>query len=496
MSSYRQVFKSTALVGGAQVITSLISLIQTKALAVMLGTDGMGLAGLYAKAAGLVSGIAGLGIGTSGVRQIAEASATGDERRVARTVRTLRYTALSSGIIGTLVVLVFCAPIARFTFGDDKHAWGMAVVSLTLLFFNVSSGQIALLQGLRRLKEMATAEVIGAVFGMVVSIVLVYFMRERGVAWFLVAIAAFSMLTSWWFARQVSVAKLTFHWRELMAEAGGLVRFGAAMMIAAQIGAGVDYLSQVLVVHQLGLPAAGLYQATWAISTKYVRFILNAMAADFIPRLTAAEKDHPAANRMMNEQVEMGVLIALPGVLATMLLAPWVLQAFYSKDFVAAADLIRWQVIGVFLRVVIWPVAGIMVAKGLSKLFIATEIIFAVVNVALLFGCAKVWGLKGVGISFAVFYMLYSVAMVFVCRHLTGFSWSGRSVKILLPGCMAIAAVFCATCFLPVFWSLVLGAALTIAVTIGCLAGLQKLLGVNLWQALRRKLQPETASST
>src|ERR1035441_6481849 len=101
----------------------------------------------------------------------------------------------------------------------------------------------------------------------------------------------------------------------------------------------------------------------------------------------------------------MGVLIALPGVLATVLLAPWVLRIFYSKDFVAAAGIIRWQVIGVFLRVVCWPIGAVLIAKGKSKLFMATESIYAIINVALLYVCTKVWGLTGIGVAFALFYV-------------------------------------------------------------------------------------------
>ena len=73
MSSHRQIFKSTALIGGAQVINMGIGVVRTKALAVLLGPAGMGLAGLYMTATGLVGSVAGLGINASGVRQIAEA---------------------------------------------------------------------------------------------------------------------------------------------------------------------------------------------------------------------------------------------------------------------------------------------------------------------------------------------------------------------------------------------------------------------------------------
>jgi PST family polysaccharide transporter len=492
MSSYRQIFKSTALVGGTQVITTIIGIVRTKALAVMLGPTGMGLAGLYMSATGVVGSIAGLGIGTSGVRQIAEAAAKGDERQVACTVRTLRFAALVSGIVGTLVVLCCCVPIGRLTFDDDQHAWGVALVSLTLLFSNVSTGQIALLQGLRRLRDMVTAEIIGAVFGTMASIVLVYYMRERGVAWFLVAMAAFGIFTSWWFARRVPVANVTFHWRELIAEARGLIVLGVAIMIAGLVAAGVAYLSRVLIVRQLGLASAGLFQATWTLSTYYLSFILNAMSADFTPRLAAAEKDHAAVNRMLNEQVEMGVLIALPGVLATLALAPWVLHIFYSKDFVAAADIIRWQVMGVFLRVVCWPLGYVMIAKRKSLLFASVEIAWGAVNVGLVFLCVKLWRLEGIGIAFAVFYLFYTIGVFFICWRLTGFRWSATALQILAPAFLIVVAIFACTRFLPGRWGVGIGLAATAMAGMASLLALQKLLGVNLWQAVRRKFQPGT----
>jgi len=74
MSSHRQIFKSTALIGGTQVINMGIGIVRTKALAMLLGPAGIGLAGLYTSAVGIVGAMSGLGINASGVRQIAEAS--------------------------------------------------------------------------------------------------------------------------------------------------------------------------------------------------------------------------------------------------------------------------------------------------------------------------------------------------------------------------------------------------------------------------------------
>jgi antigen flippase len=69
MSSHRQIFKSTALIGGAQVINMGIGIVRTKALALVVGPNGRRLSRLYMTVTGVIGSIAGLGFNGSGVRQ-------------------------------------------------------------------------------------------------------------------------------------------------------------------------------------------------------------------------------------------------------------------------------------------------------------------------------------------------------------------------------------------------------------------------------------------
>jgi PST family polysaccharide transporter len=489
MSSHRQIFKSTALIGGAQVINMGIGIVRTKALALLLGPAGMGLAGLYMTAAGLVGSVAGLGINASGVRQIAEAAGTNDETRIARTIITLRRVALISGLLGMMLVLALAPLLSRTTFGDDKHVFGIALMSLTLLFGGISAGQNALLQGLRRLRDLAASQIVGVLFGTLVSIVLVWWLREQGIVPYLVAISAFGILLSWWFARRVPVQRVTVTWRETLAESRGLVGLGLAFTTAALIASGTAYLTRVLVQRQLGMEAVGIYTATWTLSTYYVGFVLGAMGTDFMPRLTAAAHDHTTMNRLVNEQTEMGVLIAVPGVLATLTLAPWVMKVFYSGAFVQGAEVVRWQILGVFLRMVSWPLGYVLIAKGKSLLFTLTELAFGVVNVGLILLCMKLWNLEGVGVSFALSYLAYTAMMAVVAWRLTGFRWSATALKILAPAVLILGVIFVCTRFLPERWGLGIGLVATTVVGTASLLALQKLLGVSLWQTARRKFQ-------
>ena len=104
-------------------------------MAVLLGPAGFGLMGLYGSIADLAVSIAGMGINSSGVRQIAEAAGSSDDKRIARTVTVLRRTAVLLGILGAGLLVVFCRQVSALTFGTDEHAGAVALLSLVVLLW-------------------------------------------------------------------------------------------------------------------------------------------------------------------------------------------------------------------------------------------------------------------------------------------------------------------------------------------------------------------------
>ena len=488
--SYGQILKSTAIIGSTQIINILIGIVRVKALALFLGPAGIGLAGMYQAATGMIGTLAGLGLGSAGVRQIAEAAASGDDNRMARTIAVLRRASWISGLLGMGLVLVLAKPLAHATFGNDNYVGGVALVSLTLLFGSISAGQTALLQGLRRLKELAACNLLGSLFGTVASITLVYFLRERGVAPFLVTVAGFGILTSWWYARKVQVEAVTLPWRESLHEARPLLIIGASFLAMGLISAGVAYLIPILIIHELGIGAVGLYTASSSISLLYIGVVINAMGADFYPRLTSIVNHHGAANELVNQQAEVGILLTLPGLMATILLAPWVMRIFYSAEFVTAAELIRWQILGMGLRVACWPLGYISLAKGMSKTLVVIETVSSLIQVAIIYVCIHMWGLEGCGIGYAIFMALATANMSVVSYKITGFKWSGRSTTALLSSIGFTGALLLAVRYAPQNLGLAIGGVLTAAASAWSISHLNRALGANVVQAVRERLFP------
>src|SRR5438270_9731230 len=122
--TYGQILKSSALVGGSSLLNVAIGIVRTKIMAVLLGPAGFGLFGLYGSISNLTQSIAGMGVNSSGVRQIAEAAGSANEELIARTATTLRRTSMLLGILGAGFLLIFARHVSILTFGNDRH--GMA----------------------------------------------------------------------------------------------------------------------------------------------------------------------------------------------------------------------------------------------------------------------------------------------------------------------------------------------------------------------------------
>ena len=488
-NSYGQILKSTTIVGGSQVINILLRIIRTKFLAVLLGPAGIGLMGMYSALTNTAGTINSMGIGSSGVRQIAGASGTGDELKIARTIVTIRRASLVFGLLGMFLMIVLCIPLSQLTFGSTEYAWPIALLSVTLFLGSVSGGQIALIQGLRRIADLGSLSVLGGVMGTVVSVPMIYLWGKEGIVPFLITVSAMTILTSWWYARKIPVAQIIFGWMETLREAKGLLSLGLVFMTTGLINTAVMYLIRVLVVRQLGMDDAGLYHAATTLSGLYIGIILSAMGMDFYPRLTAVAEDNEACNQMVNEQTEVGLLIAAPGILATLTFAPLIIQIFYSESFIPAYELLRWQILGIFLNVFSWPMGFVLLAKGRGRIYFLTEFTGNAVYIALVWVGITFSGLIGTGMALFAHSFFHTMMFLVAVHYLSNFNWTATNLRLIRITSVGIAMSFLFPRFMAQNISLVFGGIITLISTIYSLRALYRLVGPEWIIDLRRKLK-------
>lgn len=422
-SSYGQILRATSIVGGGQVLTILIGLVRSKVLAVLLGPAGIGVMGILQGVMTTGSTLFGLGLGQSGVRQIA--AVDGDPGKLATVRRALWRSNVVLGAVGLVVLWILSEPISRLVFGDAGRAADVAWMGLGVLISLVAASQTALLRGMRRMGDMVKAGLVGALLGTAVGIAVVWVQGEAGIRWFVMATPAFSVLGAAWYARRLPrpeegmAPRQTFweQWRQMAS-------LGAYLMVTGLAGSVTALAVRSILAHELGVDAAGQFQAAHAISGQYLGLVLGAMAADYYPRLTGVVGDTDRVNEAVNDQLEVALLLVAPLLLAVLALAPWMLTLLYSTDFQVAAGVLRWQILGDVLKVASWALGFIILAFGEGKTYLVTELTTHAVFVTAVYALLSTLGLEAAGVAFWIQYLYYFPLVWWIARRRYGFRMS------------------------------------------------------------------------
>lgn len=448
--------------GGAAGITMLLGMVRIKFAAVLIGTTGVGLNASFTAIQTLIGTLAGLGLQSSAVRDIAAAVSKDDQQEIGRKVLTLRRICWLTGLIGMVTMMLLSPMISQITFGHQNHALDIAALGLVILFANLSGGQIALIQGMRRIGDIARVNIFAAILGTVAAISFYATLGLKGIVPALVTTTAAQLLLSWFFARQVQVPAANLTWRQTFAEASGMTRLGIVLMWNGLMGSGVAYLTIMFITEHEGTQAVGLYSAAFALSGIFVNFVLSAMSADYYPRLTGVASDKPSMVRMVNEQTEIGLLLALPGLLATMVFAPWLLKIFYTSEFVGAVELLQWFILGCLGRVISWPMGYIMLALGKSSWLVVSESVIHAIHVVFIYIGVQIFGLAGVAQAFFLLYVLHIPVTFFIGHKLIYFSWSKSTLATIMISIFVSALVLLVCLQLERMVATLVGAAITI----------------------------------
>lgn len=429
-SSYRSIFKATSLFGGVQVYQILIQIIRSKFIAVLLGTSGVGILGLYQSSTDLIKQLSSLGLSQSAIRDVSEANGSGDFNRISKTVTVLSKLVWATGLFGMIAVMILSPTLSKITFGNYDYSIPIFFLSVTLLFDQLCAGQKVILQGLRRLMELAKASSIGLTLGLIVSIPLYYMFGIQGIVPTLILNSITSFIISWYYSKKVKVLNVDFTIKETLKEGKIMLRLGIAMNISGIATVISAFILRSFIRSCNGPDAVGIFTAGYSIINIYIGMVFTAMSTDFYPRLAAVHKDNAMCKKIINQQSEIGILLLSPLLIICIVIMPFVIRLLYSSQFCSAYDFIIFAAIGMFFRFASVLVAHLFLAKGASRLYIINEIVSCTYMLVLNLIGYKLMNLLGLGISFMISYMIYIVQVIIVTGKFYDFRFTTTVIKM------------------------------------------------------------------
>jgi O-antigen/teichoic acid export membrane protein len=482
MTSHREVFRSSAIIGGSSAVNVIVSIVKVKVLAVLLGPAGIGLMGLYLNIMNLAATLASCGIGSSGVRQVAAAADDAATLSIVR--RALWLGNLVLGAAGMAALWLLREPVAQWVFGESVHTTEVGWLGVGVLLTLIAGSQTALLQGLRRVRDLAWVSILSAVVAAVAGILAVYFFGEEGVLWFVLTAPAVNFFVASYYAARLPRPVTAHDHVVIQQQWRAMLKLGIPLMSASLVTLITQLLVRSMVLRDFGLEASGYLQAAWIISVTYVAFLLNAMAMDYYPRLTKAIGDHKDAERLVNEQAEMALLLGGPALIAMLTLAPWVIELLYSQGFGPAAELLRWHALGDILKLASVPVVFIFLATGHGGIALGIQCLWSATYLGALSLGLPDFGLIMAGAGYSMAYLAYFAVVALVANKVIGFTltqrnWSVIFLLLLTGGLITFLAARSAPT------SYVFGLIATVLVSLYSLRRLDNLIDLTGWLRLK-----------
>ncbi len=422
-SSYRQIFKATSLFGGVQVFNIIIGIVRVKFIAVLLGAAGVGIIGLLNAPLQLIISITGLGISFSAVRDISESHGSGDKTRISNTITVLRRWSWFTGLIGAVVTITLAPILSKWSFGNTEYTWAFVWLSITLLLQALSRAQTAILQGTRRLKDMAKAGVIGSAMGLVTAIPLFYWFGTKGIVPALILMALTALILSWYFSRKVTIEKVELTIKETYKSGLGMASLGISMTLAGFISSLSTYVLSAFISNRGGVEQVGLYNSGWGVVGQYTGVIFAAMATDYFPRLSAIHEDNNKVKELVSQQSETALLIMTPLLALLIVTMPLVVRILYTPAFLPIVMFAYLTVLGMQFKAISWAMGYVYLAKGNGRLFLTMEIISGIVILFLNLIFYYIYGLNGLGISFILSYLFGMLFSYIVLKWKYSFSF-------------------------------------------------------------------------
>jgi O-antigen/teichoic acid export membrane protein len=448
VKSHKQILKSTGIVGGSQIVNILITIIRTKIVAILLGPIGVGYIGIFQSILDLVRQASGFGINFSGVKDVAESNATNDIIKISTTITILRRWAFYTGILGTFLTIVFCVPLSEYSFGDNTHAKSISIIAISVLIISVNSGQIALLQGLRKISLMAKATIYGSILGTIIIVPLYYFKGIEGIVPGIVFISLGGLLLSWWFTRDIKLEKIQLSISDTFSGGIKMARLGFFITINGIIATLVLYVVRAFLIKKMNIDAVGSFHACWMITTLYLGTVLNAMITDFFPRLSEVNKDNVVSNRLINEQVEIALLVASPLIIGIIVFADLIITILYSSAFSLAIPVLQWLIAGSYLTIITFPLGVLFLARSKGGYGFITESIWNVVFLTSLYFGWDYYGFMTIGYSYVLAGVIRGFLGYYFVYKLSNFKYSKFNINFgIFFGAMVILTLLNVTFF-------------------------------------------------
>lgn len=447
-SFHKIIFKNTGLFGFSQLVKIAVKLVANKVVAIFLGTAGIGMIGLLENIIGLIQSTTNLGVASSSVREIAIIS-EGESKQSNKEKRLLTIVyqwAIATGILGTLIAVVFSNYISWEVFGSRNYTLSIIGFAFYFLLSSISSIRLSVLQARKEVSKIVIFHIITSIVTAFLAISLYYYYKEDGILPVFFCSILFQFIFSLYLTRNIKTSTEKISFKQIFLEGLPMVKLGILLSLSAIFGQICFYIIRWYLKENYSFDTLGIYQVGNTVLVGYLGLVFSAMATDYYPRLCNYENDSKQFVKLINDQTEVALLLVLPAILGLYLIAPFLIELLYSKDFLDVLLVLKFGLFAIVLKAIVWPLGFIPLIKNNKLLYFKQNLLGDGINVIASIVLFYYFSFLGLGIAYAIMFLVSLFYNFYTAKKYYGFQFRKDTLQIIgfsiIIGALSIVTLF------------------------------------------------------
>jgi PST family polysaccharide transporter len=409
-----KVFSFTSVSTLVKMLTGLVSV---KVVSVIIGPAGIALLGQLNSFSTIVLSLASGGINSGVTKYVAEYKTESTDRIkqfISAAFRIIIYCSLFIG----LCLIIFHNILSKLVMLSPDYGYVFIIFGLTIFFFALNNLLLSILNGYKEFKRFVKINIVNSICGLIFTVVLVYFWQLKGALISAVTFQSVMLLVTLLMAKGLPWMKKDFFIVILDKQIVKKYFHYAVMTFVSVVTIPISQLVlRGYVISNISEIQAGWWEAMNRISGIYLMVITSSFGVYYLPRLSELQTKAELRHEIF-KAYKVVIPFLIVGFFFIYFLRFFVIRLVFSEEFLPMENLFAWQLTGDIFKISSWLLAFLMVAKAMTKIYIATEIIFSALFVGLSFLFMRANGVVGITQGYLVNYILYWIFLIFIFRKI------------------------------------------------------------------------------
>ena len=397
----------TVLNGIAQFVKAISSLIINKVIVVLLGSPALLFVGNLKSVFTILQQISGAGVYEGAVKYL---SGEYKDRQTFILQACLSLMLVGFFISTALYFILYDQILNLLQLGENDRnliPWLTGGIVLSLLCFVFHTLMQSFFHGLKSYKIIVQSTLISALLTLGVSTALIYYTNKLGLVLSVFVPSVIMLLTYWFHIRKSwHFGQMLFGKPFRLFVFKPVLSFTLMSAVAAMVFPSVLIVIRSLLVEHSGVELASYWEGYSRLSIFMSGLAISSISLYYLPKLVEANTGQEIL-KVVFWGVKFLFVVAFPAMLLIFWFGNDIIPLLYASSFLETIFLLKWELLGTFLKLISFTVSFIMIAKKLTTVFVLSELIsgFLFLGLSMLF--IDIFGVVGASIAYALAYFLY-----------------------------------------------------------------------------------------